>query len=92
MRTLYLCLTGLTLLTVALLILERLRGAADREAQARASLRLLAEFHREYHAKKGVAVEDYQEQLAAFGKKHAGLEPLQRYLDHAGARSRGQDP
>ena len=77
----------------ALLWLECHHRHALRDAEVQASLRLLAEFHEllaefheDYLAKKGVPLEDYQKELAAFERKHVGLDHLGLYARDAGAR------
>jgi hypothetical protein len=65
--------------------LECHRRHALQDAEVQASLRLLAEFHQDYLAGKGVSLEDYRKELAAFERKHAGLDHLGMYAKDAGA-------
>jgi hypothetical protein len=67
------------IIVIAISVLESLRGAALREAEAQASLRLLAKFHSDFLTRKGVSLEEYRRELEAFQHEHAGFQHLELY-------------
>jgi hypothetical protein len=85
MQKLWLAAVVVAFLVPALFWLECHRRYALQDAEVQASLHLLAEFHRGYLAGKGVPLEDYRKELAAFERKHSGLDHLGMYAKNAGA-------